>query len=118
MERDEIDMTETEHHMPASRSELGKQVALVFCSTVLSSLISVAAVSIGWKASIDTFSAVTNVKLVASDERIKQLETDHIKSTDLAYRDQLMDAKLAALTIKIDELKEQISNLPAVHGAH
>jgi len=95
---------------------LGK-LALVACSTLLSSAISVAAVSIGWKASIDTFSAVTTVKMNASDERLKQLEHDQVKSTDMALRDQLMDAKLAALTIKIDELKEQISNLPAVHGA-
>jgi hypothetical protein len=118
MERDEVELTETEHRMPASRNDWTRQLILVLVSSALSSLISVAAVSIGWKASIDTFSAVTTVKMNTSDDRIKQLESDHIKSTDLAYRDQLMDAKLAALTIKIDELKEQISNLPAVHGAH
>jgi hypothetical protein len=106
---------ETENHVATPRSDgwLGR-MALVLCSTLLSSIISVTAVSIGWKASIDTFSAVTSVKMTADEERLKRLERDQIKSSDLVYRDQLMDAKLAALNIKIDELKEQITNLPTL----
>jgi hypothetical protein len=111
----EPDETENPVEMPRSDGWLAR-IALVICSSLLSTIISVTAVSIGWKASIDTFSAVTSVKMAVDEERIKRLERDQIKSTDLVYRDQLVDAKLAALDIKIDALKDQISNIPARVG--
>jgi hypothetical protein len=109
------DETEKPVEMPRSDGWLGR-IALVLCSSLLSTIISVTAVSIGWKASIDTFSAVTTVKMTADEERIKRLERDQIKSSDLVYRDQLVDAKLAALDIKIDALKDQIANIPVHEG--
>jgi hypothetical protein len=96
--------------MNAKNVWLGR-LALVLCSTVLSSFISVTAVSIGWKASIDTLNAVDQVKLTEHEEKIKQLDREAVRTGDLIYRDQLLDAKLSAINIQILELKDQISSL-------
>jgi uncharacterized protein YllA (UPF0747 family) len=82
------------------------RAALVLLATVLSSAISVTVVSIGWKASIDTINAVTQVKIAEHDEKIKQLELDEVKNSDLVYRDQLIDTKLSNLSLQLQEMKE------------
>jgi hypothetical protein len=111
---------ETEDHVGQPRSEPGTEwkgrLVLVACSTLLSSIISVGTVSVGWKASIDTMNAVTAVKMGQQQDRIDRLDREAVRATDLVYRDQLLDAKLSAINIKIEELKEQISNIPTREG--
>jgi hypothetical protein len=106
---------ETENQVEA-KSEWKGRLALVACSTLLSSIISVGTVSVGWKASIDTMNAVTQVKMGQQQDRIDRLDREAVRATDLVYRDQLLDAKLSAINIKIEELKEQISNIPTREG--
>jgi hypothetical protein len=110
MELDSLHI-ESEKRMSEPRSELFGRVMLVLCSTLLSSVISAVVVSIGWKASIDTLNAVTAVKLTQAQDRIDRLDREAVRATDLVYRDQLLDSKLSAINIKIEELKDQVSNL-------
>ena len=81
---------------------------------LLSSCISGAFLSFGWKASMDTVNAVNTVKLNEHDEAIKSLqqqEHDRIKASDLAMRDQLLDAKLSLLQAEIAGVKEQLASM-------
>jgi hypothetical protein len=118
MDHDEREPEGTETHVGEPSSEWKGRLILVACSTLLSSLISVGTVSVGWKASIDTMNAVTAVKMGQQQDRIDRLDREAVRATDLVYRDQLLDAKLSVLNTKIEELKEQISNLPAREGGH
>jgi len=93
------------------------RLGLVVVSSLLSSFISVTALSIGWKASIDTLNAVDQVKLTEHEEKIKQLDREAVRTGDLIYRDQLLDSKLSAINIQILELKDQISNLHTAREA-
>jgi hypothetical protein len=111
MDRHQLD-EEQEKHVEEPKSAWQGRVALVLGSTMLSSIISVGVVSVGWKASIDTLNAVTAVKMSQQQDRIDRLDREAVRATDLVYRDQLLDAKLSALNIKIEELKDQVSNLP------
>jgi hypothetical protein len=106
---------ETENPVGA-KSEWKGRLALVACSTLLSSIISVGTVSVGWKASIDTMNAVTAVKMAGQQDKIDTLDREAVRARDLVYRDQLLDAKLSALNIKIEELKDQITNIAAHEG--
>src|SRR4051794_37787439 len=84
-----------------------RPLVLVFVSIVLSSGISGSVVSFGWKASIDTINAVTSVKLADHEEQLHRLQTaesDRIKASDLAIRDQLLDAKLSLLQSEIADV--------------
>jgi TolA-binding protein len=81
---------------------------------LVSSLITATGMSVGWKASMDTFAAVSTVRMQQHDERISRLEaddSDRIRASDLAMRDQLLDAKLSLLQSEIAGLKEQISGM-------
>lgn len=91
------------------------RVGLVLFSAVLSSVISVTTVCLGWKASIDTLNAVSQVKIIEHEEKIKQLDRDTVKTRDLVYRDQLLDAKLASIDMQIHELKDQVSDMSRSH---
>lgn len=91
-----------------------RPLVLVIVSIVLSSGISGTVLCFGWKASTDTLNAVSTVKLQEHDEKIRQLEienSDRIKGSDLAMRDQLLDAKLSLLQSEIAGLKEQITGM-------
>jgi hypothetical protein len=107
---------ETEIHVAQPQSEWKGRLALVVGSSLLSTFISVGTVSIGWKASIDATNAVTAVKMSQQQDRIDRLDREAVRATDLVYRDQLLDAKLSVLNTKIEELKEQISNIPTREG--
>jgi uncharacterized small protein (DUF1192 family) len=88
-----------------------RPLVLVLVSIFLSSGISGVVVSFGWKASMDTFSAVSTTEIRHHDERIHALElqdSDRIKASDLALRDQLLDAKLSLLQAEIADLKDQL----------
>jgi hypothetical protein len=60
---------------------------------------------------MDTFSAVSANEMRHHDERIHALEmqdSERIKASDLAIRDQLLDAKLSLLQAEIADLKDQL----------
>lgn len=81
---------------------------------LVSSLITATGMSVGWKASMDTFAAVSQVRMQQHDERLAKLEaddSDRIRASDLAIRDQLLDAKLSLLQSEIAGLKEQINGI-------
>lgn len=95
-----------------------RPLVLVLVSIFLSSGITATGMSIGWKASIDTFAAVNTVKMQQHEERLSRLETDdndRIKASDLALRDQVIDAKLALIQSEISAVKEQIGSLRVSH---
>lgn len=92
------------------------RIGLVLLSTALSSAISVTAVSIGWKASIDTLNAVSQVKIAEHEDRLNKLDLQTVKLSDLVYRDQLLDSKLALLNLELAGLKDQIAELDAHKG--
>jgi len=107
---------ETEIHVAQPQSEWKGRLILVVCSTLLSSAISVGTVSIGWKASIDTMNAVTQVKMSQQQDKIDVLDREAVRARDLVYRDQLLDAKLSTLNSKIEELKDQITSISTHEG--
>jgi hypothetical protein len=106
-----MDFDETVMEPKTGKDPWLSRFGLVICSTALSSIISVGTVSVGWKASIDTINAVSQEKVAALQEKMKDLDREAVRTGDLIYRDQLLDAKLSAINIQILELKEQISNL-------
>ncbi len=87
------------------------RVSPVLLSVVLSSLISGVVVSIGWKASIDTLNAVSAIKIQESADHLEKLDRETVKTSDMAYRDQLLDSKLQLLSIKITTLDDKITEL-------
>jgi hypothetical protein len=111
-EGEEIVGTEGHSATPAAEQRFwSRPLVLVLVSIFLSSGISGVVVSFGWKASMDTFSAVSATEIRHHDERIHALElqdSDRIKASDLALRDQLLDAKLSLLQAEIADLKDQL----------
>lgn len=104
--------------IPREHKFWSRPLVLVLVSVCLSSGISGAVVSFGWKASMDTFSAVSTVKIQEHETKIERLELDRanqISKDDLAIRDQLLDAKLSAVQYEIQALKEQIANSRVEH---
>ena len=91
---------------------LGK-LSLLLISSALSSVIGAATVCIGWKASIDTLNAVTQVKIEESAARVQLLEQTTVRQSDMVYRDQLLDSKLQLLSNKISALDDKVSELSA-----
>ena len=97
--------------LPAMQSFWRHPLVLVFVSIVVSTGISTAVMSFGWKASIDTFNATTAVKLQQDEEKIRTLEqrdSDRIKASDLAMRDEVINTKLTLLQSEIADIKEQV----------
>lgn len=93
-----------------------RPLVLVLVSITLSSGITAIGMSVGWKASMDTFAAVNTVKMQQHEDRIHALETqdnDRVKASDLAIRDQLLDAKLSLLQEEIADLKDQLGLRPS-----
>jgi hypothetical protein len=89
------------------------RVSPVLLSIVLSSLISGVVVSVGWKASIDTLDAVLAMKTQENADKLDKLDRDTVKTSDMVYRDQLLDSKLQLLSIKITTLDDKITELSA-----
>jgi hypothetical protein len=91
-----------------------RPLVLVLVSAALSSGISGAVVSFGWKASMDTFAAVSAEKLQQHETAIEALQKDNadrIRASDLALRDELIDAKLSSVQSEISDMKDQLKNL-------
>lgn len=102
---------------PAEQRFWSKPLVLVLVSIILSSGITTIGMSVGWKASIDTTTAVYAVKMQDQGDRLTRLEEndkDRIKASDLAMRDQLLDAKLSLLQSEIASLKDQVSTIQVV----
>lgn len=116
MDEEQFDASEGEYVTPQSEPRFwSRPLVLVLVSVFLSSGITVIGMSVGWKASTDTFAAVTTVKMEQYDHRIHDLEEDdkdRLKASDLQMRDQLLDSKLSLLQSEIAGLKDQISNIP------
>lgn len=116
MDEEQFDASEGEFVTPQSEPRFwSRPLVLVLVSVFLSSGITVIGMSVGWKASTDTFAAVTTIKMQQHEERLHSLEDDdkdRLKASDLAMRDQLLDAKLSLLQSEIAGIKEQISNIP------
>lgn len=91
-----------------------RPLVLVLVSAVLSSGISGVVVSLGWKASMDTFAAVSKERLDQHEAAIESLQKDNndrIRASDLALRDELIDAKLSSVQSEISDMKDQLKNL-------
>lgn len=107
---------EMERSVDGTKSPWLGRVGLLLLSTVLSSFISVAAVSVGWKSSIDTINAVDQVKIAEHEARLNKIDRKAVSRDDLVERDQLLDSKLSLLNFQISALKDQLTNMEARKG--
>lgn len=108
MDFEDPQLTEMEKRTNEQRSPWLGRVGLVLLSSALSSLISVCTVSLGWKASIDTINAVSQVRIANNEAAIKRLDDETVKTPELTYRDQLEEVKFSTVDIELGTIRDQI----------